>query len=625
MLVHQWESLKDFVIPIYMVDLHEPMVESLDSLQKTKEKGTVQCETSCEPTVEPSLNEARIWADNLIVTPSSIYMRDPNASGQAQPKVAKEKGLVCQFQQLSSNGEHQTQPNASPSPLWPPEENYFEVTNSPRRPTTRSQTSPSTTTLVPTTPSSSSQLVEGLSQLLLSPRRPLTRSQTSPINVPTTPSLSQPTETLSQLVITSRRPLMRSQTSPIAVEKRQSEPSSVRIARRKESVAEPLNFDLGQSQIPELDVFDSDVDENVEEPVEEDLELDSEDSDFTGDEQEESDEVSLDEELDENGVLNKLDLEVETEQRMTLGHEDADDNEGHLIHQEEYVCFISARTLQPATLHWLRDNEPLEHWARFKFDVNLKCADNINNFVKSFNNAITKLREKLMLIMLEEITKLISECILLGGKGHTICWKKKKKLRLIEEDSRNCLSVVHAAKGEFDVVEGCTNCTVKLRDQFCDCKRCQITGLPCKHSARCILRIKGKLEDYCAPWFSTENYRKLYDNIIHPIFDLCIGRPEKLKRRESQSWSQVPQAEGQGNRHFFGTKRCKQCKQLGHNNLTYGRPRDESGRLVERYKRKNITSRRPVGRPRKTPRATPGTSARTLTSTVAAPSQSSQV
>ena len=63
------------------------MVESLDSLQKTKEKGNVQCETSCEPTVEPSLNEARIWDDNLIVTPSFIYMRDPNASGQAQPKL----------------------------------------------------------------------------------------------------------------------------------------------------------------------------------------------------------------------------------------------------------------------------------------------------------------------------------------------------------------------------------------------------------------------------------------------------------------------------------------------------------------------------------------------------------
>ncbi|KAJ8430996.1 hypothetical protein Cgig2_025678 [Carnegiea gigantea] len=78
---------------------------------------------------------------------------------------------------------------------------------------------------------------------------------------------------------------------------------------------------------------------------------------------------------------------------------------------------------------------------------------------------------------------------------------------------------------------------------------------------------------------------------------------------------------GQGRRHFFGTKRYKQCKQLGHNSLTCGRPRDDSGMLVETHKRKNVTSSRPVGRLRKTPRATPGIS----TSIVAPPTQSSQV
>ncbi|KAJ8429545.1 hypothetical protein Cgig2_008377 [Carnegiea gigantea] len=125
---------------------------------------------------------------------------------------------------------------------------------------------------------------------------------------------------------------------------------------------------------------------------------------------------------------------------------------------------------------------------------------------------------------------------------------------------------------------------------------------------------------------------KLYDNIIHPISDPCIwgetnlppldppfelrkrGSPKKHKIRESQSWSQALQAEGQGSRHFSGTKR-----------LTCGRSRDDSGRLVERYKRKNVTSGRPVGMPRKTPRAILGTSAGKSTSIVAPPSQSSRV
>ncbi|KAJ8437330.1 hypothetical protein Cgig2_015061 [Carnegiea gigantea] len=150
--------------------------------------------------------------------------------------------------------------------------------------------------------------------------------------------------------------LTRSQISPITVEKRQSEPSSITITRRKESRAEPLNLgpsqtfiyseqdlsivrinlngfqdfnvlDLGQSQISQLDVFDSDVDENVEEPVEEDLESYSEGN----------------EELDENEVLDELDLEIDTEQIMTLGHKDAYGNESYVIVSEMAKVFKQGR------------------------------------------------------------------------------------------------------------------------------------------------------------------------------------------------------------------------------------------------------------------------------------------
>jgi len=49
---------------------------------------------------------------------------------------------------------------------------------------------------------------------------------------------------------------------------------------------------------------------------------------------------------------------------------------------------------EPTTYHSLRDSEPLQHSAKFKFDTNLKYGDDINSFVESFNNAITKLRGK---------------------------------------------------------------------------------------------------------------------------------------------------------------------------------------------------------------------------------------
>ena len=80
-----------------------------------------------------------------------------------------------------------------------------------------------------------------------------------------------------------------------------------------------------------------------------------------------------------------------------------------------------------------------------------------------------------MLTMLEEIRKLM-EVGFDKRLQNASCWEgnvtsfvKTKKLRLIEEESRNYLSV-HAGKGDFDVVEGCSNFTMKLRVQFCDCK-----------------------------------------------------------------------------------------------------------------------------------------------------------
>ena len=81
------------MIPIFMVDLHKPKSVAKSSgkfgrfAKKQKKKEIVQSKSSCEFVDEPSLTEARMWANNLIVTPSTIYMRDPITSGQVQAKI----------------------------------------------------------------------------------------------------------------------------------------------------------------------------------------------------------------------------------------------------------------------------------------------------------------------------------------------------------------------------------------------------------------------------------------------------------------------------------------------------------------------------------------------------------
>ncbi|KAJ8427350.1 hypothetical protein Cgig2_016216 [Carnegiea gigantea] len=531
MLVHQWELIRGSVIPIYVVELYVPS-QLLDGLQKAKEKETAQFTSPCEPTLDPSLTEARIWANNLIVTPSSVYI-DPNATIRRPiPKAAKDK------------------PNASSSPspssLQPSSKQantVLEPVNSPRRPLTRSQSSPSTKSAVPTTPSSS-QPSEGLSHVVLSPTKPLTRSQTS----------------------------------PIPIEKRQAQPSSVATGRRTKR----------QPQIPQLDAFDSEVDENVEEQVEEYLESDSEDSDFN-----ESDEVSLDNESDDNEVLDEFDLELDTEKQMRLGHVDADGSQGHVVISKMAKVFKQGRL-------WSRNRDGRHHQSfEEHYALSIK-KDLYSQFLQKLCCPLPWTFERSWRMLVLTMSFSLAHCNFKAmdkiKQKEPTAYQWLRDNETLEYWDRNCLSVLHAGQGEFDVVEGCTNFIVKLKEHFCDCKKWQITSLPCKHSTRRILRMKGQLEDYCAPWFSTDNYRKLYKNIIHPISDPCMwgdtnlptldppverrkrGRPEKHNRRE----------------HFSGTKRCKQCKQLGHTSLTCGRPRDESGRLLEKYKKKRKTSTRPV-------------------------------
>lgn len=204
----------------------------------------------------------------------------------------------------------------------------------------------------------------------------------------------------------------------------------------------------------------------------------------------------------------------------------------------------------------MRDSEPLEHWARFKFDENLKCDDNTNNFVESFNFVIVKHWGKPVYTLLEEIKKLIVSRFYKRYQIATT-WTSKvtsfvlDKLAKIEIESRACTRVVQANSQEFDVEEDTTIFTIRLQDHYCNYRKWQISGIPCKHATRCILRNIEDLQDYCSHWFTVDYYKKMYDNILHPIPDSTMweptdlpqldppfeckrsGRPPKNKRRES--------------------------------------------------------------------------------------------
>jgi len=85
--------------------------------------------------------------------------------------------------------------------------------------------------------------------------------------------------------------------------------------------------------------------------------------------------------------------------------------------------------------------------------------------------------------------------------------------------------------------------------------------------------------------------------VLDPPFELRKReRPKKNKRKE---FILVIPPKGR-KRYSSGTKRCKTCKQLGHNKAPYGKRRNDKGRVPEKYKRKQ-SQKKPnqVGRPRK--------------------------
>ncbi|KAF4367799.1 hypothetical protein F8388_016622 [Cannabis sativa] len=47
----------------------------------------------------------------------------------------------------------------------------------------------------------------------------------------------------------------------------------------------------------------------------------------------------------------------------------------------------------------------------------------------------------------------------------------------------------------------------------------QVRGIPCIHAIACITTIRADIANYCSPYFTTEMWRKTFEQVIHPIPD----------------------------------------------------------------------------------------------------------
>lgn len=131
--------------------------------------------------------------------------------------------------------------------------------------------------------------------------------------------------------------------------------------------------------------------------------------------------------------------------------------------------------------------------------------------------------------------------------GH-ICSKIKKKLEKNFQFASNCFALV-AGEGVYQVTHRENTYVVELKFDRCDCRRWQLTGIPCGHAIACFREERIKPEDKLEKIYSLETYMRAYGHNIKPVRDQShwqkmngvtvappykkhVGRPRRCRRKE---------------------------------------------------------------------------------------------
>jgi hypothetical protein len=201
---------------------------------------------------------------------------------------------------------------------------------------------------------------------------------------------------------------------------------------------------------------------------------------------------------------------------------------------------------------------------------------------ESFNKWIIEARFFPIITMLETIRRKVMVRIhdnrLKSDRWLTkICPNILNKMNTYITHSGKCHAICNGA-AQFEVMHFDNRFTVDLYNKVCSCRYWQLSGLPCPHAISCIFFKTNCLDDYIAPCYSTESFKKTYAHCLQPVEGMTSwpvsdreklkapgyvrmpGRPKTERRREA---TEPPKGSRMSK---VGTViRCTKCKQTGHN------------------------------------------------------------
>jgi hypothetical protein len=234
---------------------------------------------------------------------------------------------------------------------------------------------------------------------------------------------------------------------------------------------------------------------------------------------------------------------------------------------------------------WVEELVP-NTWIKAFFSDFSKCDMLLNNHSEVFNSYILAARENPVLSMLEMLFYKQMQRNLSkqrdAAKWHgRICPKIKKKLDKLTEWSMNCI-VQAGGNYQFSVQshELERSYCVDLKGKTCDCKRWQLTGIPCHHAIACCRTDRLNPENLVHSCYTVETYNRAYgfnlaplrgrifwDKVdcaeVHPpLFTKVMGRPKKnIREAPEEKMKKGVKVFTRAGVHIH----CSTCGKSGHN------------------------------------------------------------
>jgi hypothetical protein len=159
------------------------------------------------------------------------------------------------------------------------------------------------------------------------------------------------------------------------------------------------------------------------------------------------------------------------------------------------------------------------------------------------------------------------------------CPKIRKKLSKNAEFANVCYALPSGA-GVFQVLVKDYQHIVDLTAKTCDCRRWQLTGIPCCHAVSCLRHERITPESVLPNCYSLEAYNSAYaysiwpckdksewekmngPDVLPPVYEKRVGRPPKARKKQT---IEVAGKNGPSLSRHGVTIHCSHCSEGGHN------------------------------------------------------------